>query len=498
MTEQDPNKTDYTFAGGLSGVNPAELDPQDIQKLRDVTDQGIEALKHRYDNPNWFKVAAGFAKPTGGNFLASLGNALEPLGENVEQERANIQPVVNAQILREQSNMLLAQKIKQNQIFQEWRASGKPMDENTNTRISSLGSNTDVAKAAAKFWEQAKARVGTKVEQQRGDIELGDYTQRQLDAINKNPLLKFVQDAPDKVGQVSAVSPDVAKQIEANLDKVLLRNNTPEAIKGMSFLQKQNEVAAMVEANSRRSMTQKDKDADAAMNSSNRLSDLNEARYLATRPGMDELFGLFNSGDGLNLLKTLANSSGDKYAQASSAIQDYIFSNFANDNPKLRQEADQLMKLVNKLSLDTRNASTNPTNLVQEMAKNVNPDFGQSHIGFLSILDQLGFEDKFNIDKSNLRNKTEGMDANSILSNDEFRQMQSRYKRERSQHSTLDPTQHMPSWYVSLSDEGKPTTPAPAEPAASASTAPAPAPSGNAQQTRSSIGDSIRKKLGRN
>ena len=497
MTEQDSTTSALQQQagkpfGGLTAINPAGWQDEDynnydaqIQKLK--TD-----LQERYKNPNWFDVAAGFAKPTGGNFLASLGNASEALGRNVEQERAQAMPIAQLELESFRIKQMQKQAIEAQATLDKPLKEGRVVNPTEMAKIIKLvGKDHPIAQAALENSQ-------TKLAQQRGDIEAGDYTQRQLDAINKNPLLKFVQDAPDKVGQVSAVSPEVAKQTEANLDKVLLRNNTPEAIKGMSFLQKQNEVGAMVEANSRRSMTQKDKDADAAMNSSNRLSDLNEARYLATRPGMDKLFGLFNSGDGLNLLKTLANASGDKYAQASSAIQDYIFSNFANDNPKLRQEADQLMKLVNKLSLDTRNASTNPTNLVQEMATNVNPDFRQSHKGFLSILDQLGFEDKFNIDKSNLRNKTEGMDANSILSNDEFRQMQSRYKRERSQHSTLDPTQHMPSWYVSLSDEGKPTAPAPAEPAAPASTAPAPAPSGNAQQPRSSIGDSIRKKLGRN
>ena len=491
VLQQEAGKT----FGGLTAINPAGWQDEDynnydaqIQKLK--TD-----LQNRYKNPNWFDVAAGFAKPQLGGFLASLGSASEAMGRNVEQERAQALPIAQLELESFRIKAMQKQAIEAQATLDKALKEGRVVNPTEMAKVIKLvGKDHPIAQAALENSQ-------TKLAQQRGEIEVGDFTQRQLDAINKNPLLKFVQDAPGKVGQVSAVSPEVAQQTEANLDKVLLKTNTPEAVKGMSFIQKQNEVAGIVEANSRRSMTQKDRDADAAMNSSNRLADLNEARYLATRPGMDKLFGLFNSGDGLNLLKALANASGDKYAQASSAIQDYIFSNFANDNPKLRQEADQLMKLVNKLSLDTRNASTNPTNLVQEMATNVNPDFRQSHKGFLSILDQLGFEDKFNIDKSNLRNKTEGMDANSILSNDEFRQMQARYKRERSQHSTLDPTQHMPSWYVALQDEMKPTAPAPAAPAAPASTAPAPAPAASSatkpNQPRSSLSDAIRKSLGR-
>jgi hypothetical protein len=497
MAEQDPTTAALQREagkpfGGLTAINPAGWQDEDynnydaqIQKLK--TD-----LQNRYKNPNWFDVAAGFAKPQLGGFLASLGSASEAMGRNVEQERAQALPIAQLELESFRIKAMQKQAIEAQATLDKALGEGRVVNPTEMAKVIKLvGKDHPIAQAALENSQ-------TKLAQQKGEMEVGEYTQRQLDAINKNPLLKFIQDAPGKVGQVSAVSPEVAQQTEANLDKVLLKTNTPDVVKGMSFIQKQNEVAAIAEANSRRSMTQKDRDADAAMNSSNRLADLNEARYLATRPGMEKLFGLFNSGDGLNLLKTLANASGDKYAQASAAIQDYIFSNFANDNPKLRMEADQLMKLVNKLSLDTRNASTNPTNLVQEMATNVNPDFRQSHKGFLSILDQLGYEDKFNIEKSNLRNKTTGMDPNSILANDEFRQMQVRYKRERSQHSTLDPTQHMPSWYVALSDEGNP--PAPSSPPTTVQTPAEPkpaAPATKAKPPKSSLSSAIRKELGR-
>jgi hypothetical protein len=496
MADQDPTTAVLQqqagkLFGGLPAINPYGMESKDyddydaqIQKLK--TD-----LQERYKNPNWFDVAAGFAKPTGGNFLASLGNASEALARNVEQERAQAMPIAQLELESYRIKQMQKQAIQAKTILDKELASGKGVSPDALAKITALVTKDHPIAQAA------DAQSQTKIAQQRSQMEVGNYTQQQLDAANKNPLLKFIQEAPDKVGQVVQVSPEAAKQSEANLDNILLKTNSPDVVKGMNFAQKQQGVAAITEANSRRSMTQKDRDADIAMNSSNRLADLNEARYLATRPGMDGLFGLFNSGDGLNLLKTLANASGDKYAQASAAIQEYIYNNFANNNPKLRMEADQLMKLVNKLSLDTRNASSNPTNLVQEMASNVNPDFRQSHKGFLSILDQLGFEDKFNVDKSNLRNKTTGIDPNAILSNDEFRQLQAQYKRERSQHSTLDPTQHMPSWYVALPGEGQvPATPAaaPAPASATNTSASAPRPS-EAPRQRSSLSEAIRRSM---
>ena len=98
---------------GLSfaAVNPAGLSAEDLggylKNLADVTD----ALAHRYDNPNWFNVAAGFFKPQLGGFAASLGSAGQALGENVEQQRANIAPV--AQMRAEMGRMGFVQKQKQ-------------------------------------------------------------------------------------------------------------------------------------------------------------------------------------------------------------------------------------------------------------------------------------------------------------------------------------------------------------------------------------------------
>lgn len=485
--------------GGLGAINPAGWQDEDYNDYDAQIKKLKTDLQERYKNPNWFDVAAGFAKPQLGGFLASLGSASEAMGRNVEQERAQVMPIAQLELEAFKNKQLQKQATDAQTILDKALREGRPPnDTEVGLILKRVGRDHPIAQAAV----QAQT---TKTEQQRAGIELGDFTERQLNAITKNPLLRFIQDAPGKVGQVSAVSPEEAKQTEANLDKVLLKTNTPEALKAMSFIQKQNEVASIVESNSRRSMTQKDKDADVALNSSQRMSDLNEARYLATRPGMEKLFALFNSGDGLTLLKTLATASGDKYAQANSAVQEYIFANFANDDPKLRMEADQLMKIINKLSLDTRNASSNPTNLVQEMAGNVNPDFKQSHKGFLSVLDQLGYEDQFNIDKSNLRNKTKGIEANDVLSTDEYKEMLTRYKRERSQHSTLDPLRHAPRWYVGLPDENRPPAPAPAAPVSAAPPAPSSAgapptpaaPPVASRSSRSRMSEAIRRDLGR-
>lgn len=82
----------------FSKLKPAGVgDDPEITAARDATiratEDQIKALEQRYEQPNWFKMSAAFAKPQLGGFLASLGSAAEVLGENVEGQRA-IAPTV--------------------------------------------------------------------------------------------------------------------------------------------------------------------------------------------------------------------------------------------------------------------------------------------------------------------------------------------------------------------------------------------------------------------
>ena len=406
MTEQDPNKTDYTFAGGLSGVNPAELDPQDIQKLRDVTDQGIEALKHRYDNPNWFKVAAGFAKPTGGNFLASLGNALEPLGENVEQERANIQPVVNAQILREQSNMLLGQKIKQNQLFQEWRASGKPMDENTFTRISSLGENTDIAKSAEKFWEQAKARVGTTTEAQRARYEFPE-----LDDAFK----KFVEVSSDPTADPKEIQKR-SEMVSKNLDAAKPPQTEQSTWNGMSIQDKRNAIKQYSDDQQKLGLTEEGKFRFAHDQAVNRLPLMETIRDQALGKGVPEaqlkdekgqtvtltgqqqmakLLGMFGGSNPFEIIAKAANEGkfGELFRGADNLVRQGMMTTAA------RTEFESLVKSLAMQEVQFRNGAINPTNAYQQLQQTATPGVWNSQSSLVHILDLMAHGESNEINK---------------------------------------------------------------------------------------------------
>ena len=59
----------------VTKINPYGANIEDLQSIRDATQQAVTALEQRYQQPNLFKVAAGFLKPQLGGFGASLGSA---------------------------------------------------------------------------------------------------------------------------------------------------------------------------------------------------------------------------------------------------------------------------------------------------------------------------------------------------------------------------------------------------------------------------------------
>lgn len=115
--------------GGLSGFSVA-VDPtkfplygQDDDRMAELNKAqlaAVDALRKRYEQPNWFKVAAGFAKPQLGGFTASLGSAAEALGENEELRRASELPIAQMRLELMQQGEILGAHKKANDKFREW------------------------------------------------------------------------------------------------------------------------------------------------------------------------------------------------------------------------------------------------------------------------------------------------------------------------------------------------------------------------------------------
>lgn len=156
-----------------SKVNPTAVSPEDLSEYQQSLQDQIKSLEQRYENPNWFKVAAGFLKPQLGGFAASLGSASEALGENVQAQREAALPIAQMRSQLAQSKILTGQNKTQSDEYEAWRVSGKPMDQATFTRLFSLNPTSPVAEAVKAAYEG-----------QRKDLEYTSGQQRlMMDAI---------------------------------------------------------------------------------------------------------------------------------------------------------------------------------------------------------------------------------------------------------------------------------------------------------------------------
>lgn len=97
--------------------NPVFSNKSDIEQYQEAQQNFLDALQMRYSQPNWWKVAAGFAKPQLGGFMASLGSASEALGEHVDQQRANLLPMAQLRAQMASYNANLGQKKKAGELF---------------------------------------------------------------------------------------------------------------------------------------------------------------------------------------------------------------------------------------------------------------------------------------------------------------------------------------------------------------------------------------------
>lgn len=127
------------------GVDPSKYNtygqkPEDVKGYQKALEDNIAALEARYAQPNWFKVAAGFAKPQLGGFVASLGSAAEALGENVDQQRAVALPIAQMRAQLAQSNMLISNKQKASEIIAKAQSENRQLTPKEMTEVSNLDS----------------------------------------------------------------------------------------------------------------------------------------------------------------------------------------------------------------------------------------------------------------------------------------------------------------------------------------------------------------------
>jgi hypothetical protein len=208
---------------------------QQLQALEDSQKKALESLEQRYAQPNWFKVAAGFAKPQLGGFLASIGSASDALGENIEQQRAQQLPIAQMRAQLAQTNVLMGSQQKANEIMGRWKASGKPMDQATYAEVTALAPTSSAAAAAKAAYEGGAKETENTRSQQRMLLDAIQIKQSQGKQLSKSEtdflnnfgsnLLQSPEFArASNIAQINP-NPDAAKQaMRAEGDVAALKN----------------------------------------------------------------------------------------------------------------------------------------------------------------------------------------------------------------------------------------------------------------------------------
>jgi len=82
---------------------------EDVAEYQNSLQDAMKALQQRYEQPNWFNVAAGLLKYQPGGFAASLGSAGEALGQNMEKQRESQLPIAQMRIQLAMSKAVMRQ-----------------------------------------------------------------------------------------------------------------------------------------------------------------------------------------------------------------------------------------------------------------------------------------------------------------------------------------------------------------------------------------------------
>ena len=155
MANETPQSSGLNAFGDPSKLNFFNASQQDQEEYQRALQASLSALEMRYAQPNWFKVAAGFAKPQLGGFMASLGSGAEALGENIEQQRANLLPISQLRAQLAMSKIGMGQNKLVADKFQEWKNNGSKPEELMGLRDLAMATapNAPVTAAIGKHYD---------------------------------------------------------------------------------------------------------------------------------------------------------------------------------------------------------------------------------------------------------------------------------------------------------------------------------------------------------
>ena len=438
--------------GNIAKLNPYGLKDTDWPELEKTRNELAEQLEKRYENPNWFKVAAGFAKPQLGGFIASLGSASQALGETEEQRRAQQLPLAKYKAETQALKIGYGQRVQQKELFNDWLGKNKrpdgtypPMDNTTYSKIVALDDKSPVAIAAKSYYEAQSSAASTAAQVSQGTRADPNY-QNILDQLH-NPSADPAKREKEQ------------KDITANLNAQRPRGIPEERWSAMSRGDKLNAVADYNKKIADASLTDDQIQMKRAYEAPTKLALLGEIRDVTlgagVKPyanakgemvsGQQQMGQLLDMFKGSNPAEVLAKAFSDgRLTEKLRELDKYAIQ--ANASEDARNQFQVLGKLLATNALNLRGASTNPTDAWGYMANLASPNIGNSQKALVTITDLLGHAEKNEQEKWHVMS-SKNIPYGRLLHDEDFQKLIKDYTEEHKKIAHGNPLMNAPEWY---------------------------------------------------
>lgn len=410
----------------------------------------IKSLEERYAQPNWFKIAAGFAKPQLGGFLASLGSAAEAMGENVEQARA-IQPTIammRAEIAR--GTVGLEQQRKAQAEAAEIARTGKVTPAGAANIARLTGAPTTVPTAAEEVGGRQFTRFAEALRIAKDRQELEDqfgkpFVDQMLATFSSfgiaNPFDPATGQRTIPVGQVPtagavpAAAPAVAPAATpaGGLPSGAAVTGAPGAAELPAATQRALSKAEQASKIERVNETQKTV-TQQAQQGSTIFKHANTIYQIASDPELNQAFGAFEQGD----LASIIGQALEKQ-QISSVLggaRDYVTQSKLGQEPKKRliSKLQTLEGALSGLQTDMQQGIVNPTDVRTSLEAASIPGRRNQQDSFLRLMAMLASDGLLKYETAQAFDqvkKKPGFDIDQWTTSPEFVQTQEAAKKRR-------------------------------------------------------------------
>lgn len=212
---------------------PYGADPETQQRLLQALEAQTKALEERYNKPNWGKIAAAFADPAPGGFFSAIGRVGGVLGEQKEQQRAQIPALAEMKVRTAQMQMLQQKRQAAKDIIDKHKGAVTPELAAEVTRV--VGADDPMAQALSaqvntqlKQTELEQAGLGMSIKGQEAAIaQQGALTQQYQAALEEYRMLRDSNASPEEMEAAKARIGILAGKIQTANDLVQQSRVTP-------------------------------------------------------------------------------------------------------------------------------------------------------------------------------------------------------------------------------------------------------------------------------